>query len=150
MKKVRMLGLSVISMIAALNAAQAQTDTTQPKGPDEVTAVSVKSGKLALSSTANPGPVFLPDGAYTNENNTVVVILDGKIMRVEYGSGSVTVVGSMRMQKEKVMLTPSVRALMSVTPFPLPSGTFTSKDGSASFTVFSGRPTEFTLPPQSP
>ena len=143
----RMLGLGAAGLLVVVNATHAQVPAsadTMP--PDGVTAVSVKSGRLALSSAANPGPVFLPDGAYTNESNTTLVILDGRIMRVEYGSGTVAQVGSIRMQKDKVMLTPSVRALVSVSPFVLPSGTFRTQDGSSWFRVESGRPVEFTIP----
>jgi hypothetical protein len=141
----RMPGLAAASLLVALNVTGAQTPAPSDTAPNAVTAVSIKSGKLALSSAANPGPVFLPDGAYTNESNTTIVFLDGRILRVEHGSGTVDQVGSVRIQRDRVMLTPSVRALMAVSPFALPSGTFRSQDGNTWFKVESGRPTEFAL-----
>ena len=143
---IRMPGLAATCIVVAMNASGAQTPAPADSlRPNEVTAVSIKSGKLALSSSANPGPVFLADGAYKNESNTIIVIVDGRVIRVEYGSGTVSRVASMRVQNERVMLTPPVIALMSVSPFPLPSGTFTSHDGGHWFKVMSGRPTEFSI-----
>ena len=143
---IRNVGLVAVLLMVALHAPEAQTsapaDSTRP---NDVTAVSIKSGRLALSSTSNPGPAYLPDGAYSNGSGTVLVLLDGRIIRVEYGSGSVSQVASMRIQRDRVMLTPPVTALMSVSPFPLPSGTFTSQDGAHVLTVLSGRPTEFII-----
>lgn len=138
------LAAATVVVVAHTSGAQAPApiDST---GPQEVTAVSVKSGRLALSSAARPGPVFLPDGAYSNESNTVIVVLSGRIIRVEYGSDAVRQVASTRLQRQQVMLTPPVSALMSVSPFVLPSGTFRSQDGANSFKVMSGRPVEFTF-----
>jgi hypothetical protein len=151
MKMNRMLGLSAACFVIAVNAPHAQSPVlTDSAGPNEVTTVSIKSGKLALSSAANPGPVFLADGAYKNESNTVIVILDGRIVRIEYGSGTIARVASIRLHDERVMLTPMVSALMQVTPFPLPSGTFTSQDGALWLKVVSGRPAEFTVRASSP
>ena len=147
-KMKRMIGLGATCLMVALNATNAQTPAPADTAPNAVTAVSIKSGKLALSSAANPGPVFLPDGAYTNESNTTIVFLDGRILRVEHGSGTVDQVGSVRIQRDRVMLTPSVRALMAVSPFALPSGTFRNQEGNSWFKVVSGKPTEFGLPPK--
>ena|SRR5688572_28283602 len=144
---IRLPGIAAALVMLAVNALPAQmTASADSTAPDEVTRVSIKSGKLALSSAANPGPVFLADGAYTNESNTVIVVLDGRITRVEYGSGKVIQVASVHLQRERVMLMPQVTALMSVSPVPLPSGRFTSEN-SVKLTVVSGRPTEFTLGP---
>lgn len=141
----RMLAIAVGGGIAALNVLGAQDSAADSTAPNQVTAVSIRSGKLALSSAANPGPVFLPDGAYRNDANTVIVILDGRIIRVEYGSGTVTQVASSRVQRGRVMLTPPVTALMSVSPFPLPGGTFTHQDGAAWVKIVSAMPTEFVV-----
>jgi hypothetical protein len=147
----RMLIVAATCVVVGVNTSVAQSPAPgDSAGPNEVTAVSIKSGKLALSSAANPGPVFLPDGAYTNTGNTVIVVLDGRIIRVEYGSGSISQVASMRVQNQRVMLTPPVVALMSVSPFPLPSGTFTTQDGAHWFKVMSARPIEFVIRSGSP
>jgi hypothetical protein len=112
-----------------------------------VTAFSVKSGKIALSSAANQGPAYLPDGTYTNENNTIIVILDGRIARLQTSSDAITEIALVRVNRQRViMLTPSTNALMEVKDITLPSGTFRSEDGASSVTVVAGRPTAFTLP----
>jgi hypothetical protein len=148
---IRIFALATTWLTIAAHSAYGQPPASaDSSASNEVTAVSIKSGKLALSSTANPGPVFLADGAYANEQNTVIVVLHGRIVRIEYASGTVTQVASIRMQKERVMLTPPVVALMAVSPFPLPSGMFRSQDGVSSLRVVGGSPTAFTVPPRSP
>jgi hypothetical protein len=147
---IRIPGIAAACLMVAVSTLPAQTPASADSiGAHEVGALSIKSGKLALSSAANPGPVFLPDGVYTNESNTVIVVLDGRITGVEYESGKHVRVASLHMQRDRVMLTPTVTALMSVSPFPLPSGKFTSQDG-VTLTVVSGRPTEFTLRAAAP
>ena len=82
-----------------------------------------------------------------NESNTVMVMLNGVIVRIESSSGQVTEISSVRMNRQRVItLTPSTNALMQVNDIRLPSGTFTSADGRSSITVVAGRPTAFTLP----
>ena len=46
--------------LSAQESAAAQADTTED--PHAVTAYAVRSGKLMLSSKANPKPTVLPDG----------------------------------------------------------------------------------------
>ena len=139
----RTLGLVATGILVAVNAPRAQSPAPEDStASNEVTAVTIASGKLALSLKGEPGPVFLADGVYTNESKTVIVVLDGRITRIEYASGTVTRVASIRLQDQRVILTPPVTALMPVSPSPLPSGTFTSQDG-AILRVVSGRPTEF-------
>ena len=147
---IRMLGLAAACVVVAVNAPRAQTPAPADTAPMEVTEVSIKSGKLPLSSATNPGPVFFADGAYTNEIKTVIVVQGGRIIRVEYASGTVSRVASIRLQNQRVMLKPPVTALVPVSPFPLPSGTFTTQDGAHSFKVVSGRPTELTVRAGSP
>lgn len=150
-KMMRIPGVTALLILVVADALGAQTTPAADSArPNDVTAVSIKSGRLALSSASNPGPVFLPDGAYSNGSGTVLVLLDGRIIRVEYGSGNVSQVASMRVQRDKVMLTPPVSALMSVSPFQLPSGTFTSQDGAHALTVMSGRPTAFVIQAGAP
>lgn len=146
---IRTLGLATACLIIAVNATESQ-ESAPPSDTlsHEVTDVSIKSGKLALSSAANPGSVFLADGAYKNDSDTFIIVVDGRIIRIEYGTGTVSQVATIRLQRDdRVMLTPPVTALMQVTPFPLPSGTFRSQHG-ALLKVSSGRPVEFTLPPR--
>jgi hypothetical protein len=139
--------------VAAASAAYAQEPlpAAAPAALDSstrnvVTAFSVRSGKIALSSAANPGPASLPDGTYTNENNTIIVILDGRIVRIQTSSGAITEISSARVTRlHGIMLTPSTNALMAVSEITLPSGTFKSEDGASSVTVVAGRPTAFTL-----
>ena len=141
----RIRGIAAALFMFAASMGAQTPEAVDSTRPNDVTAMSIKSGRLALSSTANPGPVYLPDGAYKNGSGTVLVLLDGRIIRIEYGAGRVSPVASTRIQRRQVMLTPPVTALMSVSPFPLPSGTFTSEDGGSVITVMSGRPTEFTI-----
>jgi hypothetical protein len=143
---------SAVALALAMNAATAQTAApADSASPNDVRAVSIKSGRILLSSAANPGPVVLADGAYASSGGTVIVIVDGKIARVEGSSGKVTLVGSSRMNRQRVMLTPVVGALIvAVTPFALPSGTFRATDRVTFFRVVDGRVMEFTLPPKAP
>ena len=154
---IRILRLCGVCVFAAASTAYAQepVPASAPAVPDSiarntVTAYSVKSGKIALSSAANPGPAYLPDGTYKDEGNTIIVIVDGRIVRVQPESGESTDISSVRMSRKNIiMLTPSTNALMAVTDIALPSGTFKIEDGSASFTVMAGRPTAFTIPAPS-
>ena len=107
---------------------------------------SIRSGKLVLSSAANPGPVYLPDGTYSDESNTAIVIRDGKIARIQQASGDLIEVSAVRLNRRGVVtVTPSTNALMAVSDMPLPTGTFKSDDGASSIRIVLGRPTAFTL-----
>jgi hypothetical protein len=153
MNMMRMAGLAAAFVVAAMHATQAQAAAAADSvGPNGVTAVAIKSGRLTLSSAANPGPVVLPDGAYKGDGGTTLVILDGRLTRVEYASGTVVDVASVRVRDQRVIVTPGTTALVQVTPFPLPSGTFANQNGGASIKVVSGRPTEFSMgaPPSQP
>lgn len=151
---IRMLQLACVSVVVGASAAYAQApspaaaaDQPDSSAQNAVTTYSVKSGKIALSSTANPKAAFLPDGTYTNESGTIIVILDGVIVRIQRDSGEITEISSVRVNRDRViMLTPSTNALMQVADIRLPSGTFKSEDGRSSITVVVGRPTAFTLP----
>ena len=155
---IRMLQLTCVCVIVGASTAYSQEAAPTPpaNAPDSaaLTAVStyaMKSGKIALSSGANPKPTFLPDGTYTNESGTIVVILDGVIARLQRESGEITEISSVRMNRERViMLTPSTNALMQVSDMRLPSGTFKSADGLSSISVVMGRPTAFSVPGVSP
>ena len=142
------LGLLVItsSASAAQTEASALPDTAAANR-DSVIAYSIKSGKLMLSSKANPKPVSLPDGAYTNEADVIIVFVNGRVTRVQESTDKITEIESARLNKNKlVTLTPSTNALMAVSEIILPSGTFTSEDRRTSVTIVFGRPTAFTLP----
>lgn len=129
----------------------ASTDVPGNSTQNVVTAYAVKSGKIALSSAANPKPVFLPDGTYTNESGTILVILEGVLTRLQQSTGEITEINSVRKTRQDVIvLTPSTNALMQVTDIKLPSGTFRSEDGRSSITVVAGRPTAFTIPGNPP
>jgi hypothetical protein len=118
-----------------------------PATKNVVTKFSVRSGKIALSSAANPGPVYMPDGTYTNESGTIIVILNGSITRLQQSTDEIVEIASLRLNRQDMIrLTPSTNALMAVTDMPLPSGTYKAEDGRASVTFLSGRPTAFTLP----
>lgn len=151
---IRMLQLACVCVMLGASAAYAQTpspaaaaDAPDSSTQNVVTTFSVKSGKIALSSAANPKAAFLPDGTYTNESGTIIVILDGVIVRIQRDSGEATEISSVRVNRDRViMLTPSTNALMQVTDIRLPSGTFKSEDGRSSITVVVGRPTAFKLP----
>ena len=145
----------IYSAISA-TAVSAQTPALVPP-PDSaiasltaqnsVTAVSIKSGRLVLSSAANPGKTLVPDGTYTNELNTIIVIADGRIARIQESSGAIMEVESIRQSRQGVIrVVPSTNALMAVSERPLPSGTFRTEDGQSSIKIVFGRPTEFTIP----
>ena len=111
----------------------------------------MKSGKIALSTATSAKPVFLPDGTYTNEGGTVLVIVDGVIVRLERDGGEATFIESVRLNRDKqIMLTPGTSALMQVTDMRLPSGTFRTADGKSFFSVVMGRPTSFNVSGASP
>jgi hypothetical protein len=155
----RMLRRAAILASVTASAISAQTSspadvsgtTMQDSATlNAVTEFSVRSGKLALSSAANPGPVYMPDGTYTNQADLIIVIFNGHITRVQESSGGITEISSIRLNRQRVIrLTPSTNALMAVSDMPLPSGTFKSADGQASFTIVYGRPTAFTLSAKS-
>ncbi|MEO5904045.1 MAG: hypothetical protein ABIQ55_08550 [Gemmatimonadaceae bacterium] len=153
-----MLRFTCVCVVVAARAAHAQAPSpaADPVVLDSstqvaVTTFSVRSGKIALASAANPGPVYLPDGTYTNESSTIIVVLDGKIARLQTSTGEIKEISSVRMNRQNViLLTPSTNALMQVTDIRLPSGTFKSEDGRNSMSVLGGRPTGFTLPASSP
>lgn len=142
---------SVALLVMTAGAATAQTESPAPPDTatanrDSVTAYSIKSGRLMLSSKANPKPVALPDGAYTNEADVIIVFVNGRVTRVQESTDKITEIESARLNKNKlVTLTPSTNALMAVSELILPSGTFTSEDRRNSVTIVFGRPTAFTL-----
>ena len=152
------LRLVCVCVVVAARATYAQTPapTAVPNLPDSsaqfvVTAFSVRSGKIALTSAAKSEPVYVPDGTYTNENNTIIVILDGRMARIQTSAGEIKEISSVRTDRQNViMLTPSTNALMQVTDIRLPSGMFKSNDGRSSIAVMAGRPIAFTLPANSP
>ena len=151
----RMLRRAFIFATITASAAAAQTpspvpapDTTtkDPSTQNVVTGFSIRSGKLAVSSAANPGPVFLPDGTYANAANTIIVVVDGLITRIQESWGGIIEVASIRLNRQRgVRLIPSTNALMTVSDLPLPSGRFKTEDGKNSFTIVAGRPTEFSF-----
>ena len=142
---VAILLASTASAVSAQAPAPASADTTTAD-PDAVTAYSVRSGKLILSSRANPKQAPLRDGTYTNQSGVIIVVVDGRVTRIQESTGGITEIASMRLnRKQLITVTPSTNALMAVSDFPLPSGTFTSEDGS-SVKIVLGRPTAFTLP----
>jgi len=155
---IRMLLLACVCVVIGASASYAQEaapaappEAVDSTAPIAVTTFAVKSGKIALSSAASSKPAFLPDGTYTNEGGTILVIVDGLIVRLQRDSGEATEIGSVRMNRDRViMLTPSTNALMQVTDIRLPSGTFKSADGKSSVSVVMGRPTAFNVPGSSP
>jgi hypothetical protein len=149
---IKVLRLIAILLVSSASAVSAQTEA--PASPDTtatdanaVTVFAIRSGRLMLSSKANPKPVVLPDGVYKNQSDLVLAIIDGRVTRIAESTGEITEVASMRLNKDRlVKLTPSTNALMTVTDVTLPSGTFTSEDGRSSVKIVSGRPTMFTIP----
>ena len=128
-------------------ASPAASPDTAAADPNAVTAYAIRSGKLMLSSRANPKPAAIPDGTYKNQADLIVVILNGRVTRIQETTDKITEIASMRLNRQKlVTLMPSTNALMAVNELLLPSGTFTSEDSKASFTVVFGRPTAFSLP----
>ena len=142
---VAILLVFIASGVSAQTLEPASPDTTSGD-PNTVTAYSVRSGKLMLSSRANPKPVTLPDGAYTNQSELTIVFLNGRITRMQEGTDKITEIAAMRLNRDRIVrLTPSTNALMMVNDFTLPSGTFKSEDGLTSVKIVFGRPTAFTL-----
>jgi hypothetical protein len=146
---------ALLALVVAAGAASAQTSA--PASPPEptlvdsatlynVTEYSVKSGKLLLASNANPIPVYLPDGTYTNEAGENFVISDGKIVRIMDAAGQTTDITNTRKNRfGLITLTPNTNALMAVSEMKLPSGNFTSDDGLVTFRSVLGRPTSFRI-----
>lgn len=143
------------SVLLAATAGSAYAQSPAPAAPEAVdsaaqnvvTTFSIRSGRLQLSSAAHPKPVRLPDGTYTDDINTVIVIVDGAISRIQSSSGTITDISSTRLSRQRVvMLMPSTNALMAVTEITLPSGLFKSDDGKSSLTIMAGRPVAFTIP----
>jgi hypothetical protein len=139
------LSLFTAGTISAQEPTPAQD--TAAADPDAVTAYAVHSGRLVLSSRANPKRAPIPDGTYKNQADMIIVILDGRVTRIQESTDRITEIASMRLNRQKlVTLMPSTNALMAVNELILPSGTFTSDDGRTSFTIVFGRPTAFRLP----
>lgn len=145
------LRLVVFPMVFAASAAAGQASAavsadTTTGDPNAVTEYAIRSGKLMLSSRANPKPTALPDGVYTNQSDLTIAILGGKVTRIRESTGEITEFASMRLNRDRlVKLTPATNALMAVTDVTLPSGTFKSEDGRSALTVVFGRPTAFSL-----
>lgn len=148
---IRTLRFAAFLLVITASLAAGQTQSPPPSDTlagnlDSVTAYSLRSGKLMLSSKANPKPVTMPDGAYTNEADVIIVFLDGRVTRVQESTDRITEIASARLNRNRlVTLTPSTNALMAVSEIILPSGTFTSEDRRSSVTIVFGRPTAFTL-----
>ena len=137
---------AIVSIVAASGASAQDSTSVDAAMKNVVTAFSVKSGKLVLSSAANPGKSSLPDGTYTSEDGSIMVIVDGRITRFQRGSGEIVEIANVRVTRlGLVALTPSTNALMAVSDFNLPSGTYKSEDGRSSLSVVAGRPTMFIL-----
>ena len=138
---------AIISVVAASGAWAQDSTSVDSAMRNVVTTFSVKSGKLVLSSAANPGKSNLPDGTYTSDDASIMVIVDGRITRFQRGSGETVEIQNVRVTRlGLIALTPSTNALMAVSDFNLPSGTYKSEDGRSSLTVVAGRPTAFTIP----
>ena len=125
--------------------AASAADTTDPAARNIVTSYSVKSGRLILSSAANPGPVQMPDGEYTNESGIVIVFVDGSVTRLQRGDRTNDISNTRLNRQKLVVLTPSTNALMAVSDITLPSGTFKSPDEQSWIRVVVGRPAEFAI-----
>ena len=118
--------LRSVPFIAAVFASALSAQTPSPAAaPDSIVQdsaalnavkdFSIRSGKLVLSSAANPGPVYLPDGTYSDESNTAIVIRDGRIARIQQASGDLIEVSAVRLNRRGVItVTPSTNALMAV------------------------------------
>jgi len=147
------LRLVTVLLAASAGAASAQAPAAAPAAadsavtePNAVTTYAIRSGKLMLSSKANPKPTPLPDGTYTNQSELILVFLDGRVTRVQESTDRIIEIASMRLNRDKlVKLMPSTNALMAVSDMTLPSGTFKSADGASSITIVVGRPTEFVI-----
>lgn len=141
------LALFGTSAISAQEQAPASSDIAAAANPNAVTTYVMKSGKLMMSSKTNPKPAPMPDGTYTNQDNLIIVLLDGSVTRVVRSTGETIEVASMRINRQQsIRLTPSTNALMAVSDMPMPSGIFKSADGLSSVTIVLGRPMEFTVP----
>ena len=146
-KLIKSISLAAIISIVAASEAFAQDSTPVDSAMrNVVTAFSGKSGKLVLSSAANPGKSYLPDGTYSTEDGAILAIVDGRISRFQRATGEIVEISNVRVTRlGLVALTPSTNALMAVSDFNLPSGTYKSEDGKSSLTVVAGRPTAFVL-----
>lgn len=148
---VRMLRtIAVLSVLgpgtAAAQTPSASLEDSAVQDSNAVSAYNIRSGKLMLSSKANPKPIALPDGTYANQSGVILVFMDGRVARVQESTDEITEIESMRLNNQRlVRLMPSTNALMAVTEFSLPSGTFTSEDGRNSVTIVFGRPTAFMI-----
>ncbi|HEX6574742.1 MAG TPA: hypothetical protein VF042_07195 [Gemmatimonadaceae bacterium] len=132
---------------AAQDPAAASPDTTDPATRNVVASYNIKSGRLMLASVANPSPVPMPDGTYTDGSGASIVILDGAITRYQRSSGAIVEISNMRLTRQKLItLTPSTNALMAVSDMTMPTGTYRSPDGSW-LKVIAGRPAEFAIAP---
>jgi hypothetical protein len=150
-----MLRLVAILVVASAGEASAQAPAPAPAAadsavtePNAVTTYAIRSGRLMLSSKANPKPTPMPDGTYTNQADLILVFLDGRVTRVQESTDRIMEIASMHLNRQKlVKLMLSTNALMAVSEMTLPSGTFKSHDGLSSVTIVFGRPTEFILAP---
>jgi hypothetical protein len=148
----RILGFVIVAATVTTGVASAQdvssaSQDSAAQDSNAVTTFAIKSGKLLLSSKANPKPAAMPDGAYTNQSGLIIVILGGRVTRIQESTDKIIEIASMRLNRQRLIaLMPSTNALMAVNELMLPSGTFKSEDGRSSITVVFGRPTEFTLP----
>lgn len=155
---IRMIQLACVCVVVSASTAYAQEtapasapETVDSAALNAVTTYSMKSGRIALSSVANPKPSFLPDGTYTNESGVVLVILEGVIARLQREQSDPIEIASVHLGRDKViMLVPGTNALMQVSDIRIPSGTFRSADGVSSLKVLSGHPISFTLPASTP
>ena len=137
---------AIISIVAATGASAQDSTSVDSAARNVVTSFSVKSGKIVLSSAANPGKSYLPDGTYSTDEGAVLVIVDGRISRFQRASGEMVEISNVRLTRLGLLaLTPSTNALMAVSDFNLPSGTYKSEDGRSSLSVVAGRPTAFIL-----
>jgi hypothetical protein len=140
------LRLALILATITASSVSGQLPAADSASQDSVTAFAIRGGRLALSSLANPGRVYLPSGTYKNQSDLIIAIVDGKITRIQETTDQITEISSSRVNRQKMIaLMPSTNALMAVQELILPSGTFTSEDGSSSITIVSGRPTAFTV-----
>ena len=131
---------------AQASSTPAPDSTSSDPAGNVVTKYLIRSGKLVLSSAASPGQTVVPDGTYTSDEGTLIVILEGRINRIQRGSGEIIDVASSRVNRQRViMVTPSTNALMAVSEIALPSGMFKSEDGRNEFTILLGRPTAFSF-----
>lgn len=148
---IRMLRFAAVALaftassLSAQEAASAPGDTAT-EDPHAVTAYSIRSGKLMVSSKANPKPTALPDGTYMNEAGVILVFVNGRVTRVQETTDRITEIASMRLNRQRlVILTQSTNALMAVIEVMLPSGTFRAENGNSSVTIVYGRPAAFTI-----